>query len=113
KLKIPAPAASTSATGTVSVYILRSNDNTDWTDNISPSASTDQAANIKNANLLGIYNLNANNQVLIVVVDLSLQLGPNPIVEAPKYHTLLVVNNCGAALPASGHAATYQPVNLG
>jgi hypothetical protein len=110
KLKITANSTGVSATGTVTVYLVRSNDNSDWTDGISPSSTSDQSASIKNATIIGVFNLNAVNQVLIVQFDLLMEGGPVPAYDCPKFWTLAIGNGSGAAFAASGNAVTYMPV---
>lgn len=114
QLKITLNAAGVSATGTIEVYALASNDNSIWTDNISPALTTDVSASIKNAPLIGIFNANANAQVVVVDIDLLNQSGINPLNDVPKFWSLVIFNKSGATLPAvsAGNIATsYTPIN--
>ena len=92
-----------SATGTLQIYGIRSTDNTDWTDGISPSTTSDIASSIKNADLLAELVANANSQVVRYNLNLGDAQGA-----LSKYHAIVVKNNSGAALAASGNAAKYQ-----
>lgn len=110
KLKMTLASTGVSSTGTIEVYALASNDNTDWTDGISTSSTTDVSASLKNAQLLAILNANANSQVVDFNFDLIQQGGMNPLVDVPKYWALVVFNKSGAAIASSGNAATYTPI---
>lgn len=92
-----------SATGTLQIYGLRSTDNTDWTDGIAPGGTGDIASSIKNADLLAELAANANSQVVRYNLNLGDAQGA-----LSQYHAIVVKNNSGAALAASGHAAKYQ-----
>jgi hypothetical protein len=105
KVKCTLPAASVVATGTIEVWLIGSitNATTDWTDNLSPSGTSDIAASLKCAKLLDVVPANAVNQVVVIQGEI---IGPQ-LTDVPLYWSLVVVNKCGAALGASGHAATF------
>jgi hypothetical protein len=110
ELKVTLGSSGVSATGTVEVYALESEDNTTWSDGITGDVTGNQAANLKNAKLLAVLNANANSQVVNFQFDLVGQGGINPLVDVPKYWSLLVYNKSGAAFAASGNDAQYTPI---
>jgi hypothetical protein len=106
-VKIVLAASGVSATGTLTFYLVESTDaGTTYSDGISPSSGSNQAASLKNARLLFVATANANSQAVNASFELPGQL-------APKDHSILVLNGSGAALAASGHAVDYTPVNFG
>jgi hypothetical protein len=70
---------------------------------LAPGGTSDIAASLKTSKLLAVVPANANNQVVTIQGELT----GAQLADCPKYWTLVVVNKCGAALGASGHAATY------
>lgn len=105
--KVVLAASGVSATGTLSFYVIESTDGgTTYSDGISPSSGSNQAASIKNARLAFVAVANAVSQTVAVTFDLP---GINP----PKDHSILVLNGSGAALAASGHALDYTAIGYG
>lgn len=100
-------SSSVSSTGTISFFLMTSGDGTNYTDGISPTASTDQTSGMKNAAMKLVHTAiaNANSQTCRDSFEL-------PRTFAPKYHTLLIQNNSGAALASSGHSVYYTPINF-
>lgn len=105
--KITLAASSVSATGTIGFYLLTSGDGTNYTDGISPTASTDQTSSMKVSaqQLAHTVVANANSQVCYGSFEI-------PRMFAPKYHSFLITNSSGAALASSGHYVYYTAVNF-
>lgn len=108
-LEIVLNSAGVSATGTIDIYLLEgevsgSGDTTDGIDMSTPTTS-DQAANIKNATLIKTLNANANSQTVRWQCRLL-----DYIANVPNFWGLLIKNNSGAALAASGHDGQYVPL---
>lgn len=92
-LKIKSAAASTSATGYVSVYLVRSYDGTSYDDAF---AGTDAAFTPVNALLLGTINVVANATTYYKTFDTA-ELG----LTLPKKWAIAIVNSSGAALDST------------
>lgn len=93
-LKIKTNAAGTSATGYVSVYLVRSYDGTSYDDAF---AGTDAAFTPVNATLIGTINAVANATTYYKTIDLA-ELG----LTLPKKWAIAIVNSTGAALDSTG-----------
>lgn len=93
-LKIKTNAAGTSATGYVSVYLVRSYDGTSYDDAF---AGTDGAFTPINATFLGTISATANATTYYKVFDLA-ELG----ITLPKKWAIAIVNSTGASLDATG-----------
>lgn len=100
-LKIKSAAASTSATGYVSVYLIRSYDGTSYDDAF---AGSDAAYTPSNALLLGTINVTANATTYYKTFDTA-ELG----LTLPKKWAIGIVNSSGAALDstAGNHELKY------
>lgn len=94
RVKIKTNAAGTSATGYVSVYLLRSEDGTDYDDAF---AGSDAAYTPVNALLLGTINAVANATTYHKVFDTA-ELG----LTLPAKWAIGIVNSTGAALDSTG-----------
>jgi hypothetical protein len=110
KVKVTLPAASVVATGTVEVWLIESQLDTttsaEWSDALNPAGTADIAASLKASKQLAVVPANAVNQVVTIQGEL---VGPQ-LSDCPKFWTLVVVNKCGVALGASGHAATFTSI---
>lgn len=93
RVKIKTGASGVSATGYVGVYLIRSEDGTDYDDAF---AGSDAAYTPKNAELLGIMEANANATTYHKVFDLR-KLG----ITLPKKWSIGVLNKTGAALDST------------
>ena len=93
-LKIKTNAAGTSATGYVSVYLIRSYDGTSYDDAF---AGSDAAYTPVNAILLGTISTVANATTYYKVFDTA-ELG----LTLPKKWSVGIVNSSGAALDSTG-----------
>jgi hypothetical protein len=108
-LKVTLNSTGVSSTGTLSIYLLESTDNSNWSDGISPSGSSDIASSVKNAKLLAVLTANANNQVIYYDFDILGDL-QGVMRDCPKYFSLVLLNSTGAALNGSGNAITNTPI---
>jgi hypothetical protein len=93
-----------SSTGTVEVYLIESEDDSSYTDGISPTGTSDVASSIKNAMLIDVLTAN----VASTVVRKRLVI---PVVAPEKYQGVVVYNKSGAAFASSTHSAYYMPIN--
>lgn len=98
-----------STTGTIEIYLLEAQasgagNTTDGIDMATP-ATTDQAANIKNAKLLAVLAANASGQVVRWQGRLR-----DFIADVPNFFSLLIVNKSGAAIAATGNDAQYVAI---
>ena len=102
RVKIKTAAAATSATGYVSVYLIRSDDGTNYEDAF---AGSDAAYTPVNALLLGTINAVANATTYTKVFDTA-ELG----LTLPQKFSVAIVNSSGASLDgtAGSHAVTYE-----
>lgn len=100
-LKIKTNASGTSATGFVSVYLVRSYDGTSYDDGF---AGTDLAFTPINATFLGTISATANATTYYKTFDLA-ELG----ITLPKKWAIAIVNSTGASLDATGgsHECKY------
>lgn len=87
-------ASGTSATGYISVYLIRSADGTTYDDSF---AGSDAAYTPVNATLLGYINAVANATSYVGIFDTA-QLG----ITLPQKWSIGIVNNSGAALDSTG-----------
>lgn len=102
RVKIKTAAASTSATGYVSVYLIRSEDGTNYDDAF---AGSDAAYTPVNALLLGTINAVANSTTYVKTFDTA-ELG----LSLPAKWSIGLVNSTGATLSATAgdHSLTYR-----
>ena len=94
RVKVKTNSSGTSSTGYCSIYLVRSDDGTNFDDSF---GGTDGALTVKNALLLGTMITNANATTYQMVIDtseLSLTL--------PAKWSIAVVNNSGASLDGTG-----------
>jgi hypothetical protein len=103
KLKVVLGAAV--ATGKLDFYFIGSQDDSDWTDGIDPTSTSDLASSIKNARRLPNADANVNGGTVIVNIDIFALVG-----SGYSFGAILVKNASGAALAASGHDADYQTI---
>ena len=103
KVELTLGSSGVSSTGLVNIYFLGSQDDTDWTDGIDPTSTSDVTSSIKNATRIASLNANANSQVVKVVLDLFSLVG-----DGYSLGALVVANESGAAFAASGHDGDYQ-----
>jgi hypothetical protein len=107
-LDITLNAAGVAATGSVELWYIESDTTgTDYSDGIAPGTTSDVAASLKNARLIAVLTANANAQV----VRWRASLWDRGVFEIGPFWALVVVNKSGAAIAASGNAATYQAVD--
>ncbi len=106
RVKIKTNAAGTSATGYVAVYLVRSEDGTNFDDGF---GGTDGAFTAVNATLLGYITANANATTYQAVFDLQ-QLG----ITLPRKWCIGIMNQSGAALDATAgnHEVKYTEKNF-
>lgn len=102
RVKVKTGASGVSSTGYVSVYLIRSEDGTNYDDSFGGS---DAAFTPANAILLGIISANANATTYQKVFDIN-ELG----ITLPAKWSIAIVNNSGAALDstAGNHSVTYR-----
>jgi hypothetical protein len=103
----------TSATGTISIYLLTSEDNTVWTGGIDPASSSSQATpfaalQASDPSFAPVHTINANADSTTYYTRwwcISEFLN-----NVPSYMSVLVVNNSGAALSATAgdHYTSYK-----
>jgi len=102
-----------STTGTIEAWLLESVASTsaaDFSDGIDPGGVADIFSSLKNAKLLRIYTANATSQIVEDTFDLTQQAGSNPLINLPKYWSLVIVNHTGTVLAATSMAATYTGI---
>jgi hypothetical protein len=90
-----------SATGTITCYIITSEDNVHWTDNISPTASGDQTSKIVSAPIApgGVINATAASTIYTLPeFSIASALG-----FMPSYWSIVIRNQSGTQL-SSGSA---------
>jgi hypothetical protein len=107
-IKIKSGASAVS--GTASLYIITSEDNTTWTDGISPTAASDQSAKIVTATLASIITMAANaTTYYFPEFDILATLGLSVM---PNYCALVILNKSAAAFDATAgsFSANYLPV---
>ena len=102
RVRIRTNAAGTSSTGYVEVYLIRSEDGTNYDDSF---GATDAAYTPVNALLLGTISAVANATTYSKVFDTA-ELG----LTLPSHWSIGVVNRTGAALDSTGgnHSVTYR-----
>ncbi len=102
RVKVKTNAAGTSATGYCDVYLLSSEDGTNYDDTF---GGTDAAATPVNARKLGTMTTNVNATTYVGVFSVA-SLG----ITLPAKWSIIVVNNSGAALDATAgnHSVTYR-----
>ena len=106
-LEVDLNSTGVDSAGYLQIYVVESTDGgTDFTDNIDPTSGSDQISSIKNAKLVAAPDANANSQVVEIAIDMRRHLGG-----LAKDWAVVVRNESGAALAASGHAATYRRVD--
>lgn len=96
--------------GTVGVYIITSEDNTIWTDGISPISASNQKSKIVTATLVGIINaIVANSTYYTPEFSVLSALG---LAEMPNYVAIVIDNETGGALHATStnFSANYLPI---
>ncbi len=106
RVKIKTGAAGVSATGYVAVYLVRSEDGTNYDDGF---AGTDAALTPVNSTLLGYLTANANATTYQGIFDLQ-QLG----ITLPRKWAICVLNKTAAALDATAgnHEVKYTEKNF-
>lgn len=93
-IKLKSNAAGTSASGTVTGYVITSEDNTVWTDAIAPATVADQSSKIVTATAAFQIAVTANATTYYTPeVSLFALLG-----YIPRYAALVMRNQSGAAL---------------
>lgn len=104
-VKIKTGASSTSATGYVDVYLVRSEDGTNYDDAFS---GTDGAYTPVNATKIGIISAVANATTYVGIFNTAM------FGELPRKFCIGLVNNSGAALDstAGNHALSYTLKNF-
>ena len=94
RVKVKTNSSGTSSTGYCSIYLVRSEDGTNFDDSF---GGTDGALTVKNALLLGTMITNANATTYQMVIDTN-ELG----LTLPAKWSIAVVNNSGASLDGTG-----------
>lgn len=97
----------TSTTGTVSVYLVASEDNTVWPGGINPDSTSDQTAALSTATLLETITANADTTAFYSQKEYSVV---GVLGFMPSYVAIIVQNNSGATLSATAgnHTAKYS-----
>jgi hypothetical protein len=108
-LEIALASTGVSATGVLEIYLIESEDDSDYTDGIDPAGTTNIAASLKNAKLIDVLLANANSQIVRAVIDL-IGAGFPPVMDVPNFWTIVVKNLSGAALASSGHDCDFTKV---
>ena len=100
-VKVKTGASGTSATGYVDIYLIRSEDGTNYEDGF---AGTDGAYVPNNATKIGIMSCVANSTTYTAVINTSM------FGELPRNFCIGLYNATGAALTATAgdHAVTYS-----
>lgn len=102
RVKIKTASSGTSSTGYVSVYLVRSEDGTNFDDSF---GGTDGAYTYQNAILLGVISTTANSTTYQRVFDTN-ELG----ITLPAKWSIAIMNYSGASLDstAGNHSITYR-----
>lgn len=106
KIEAQLAAAGVSATGTLALYFIGTQDNVDWTDGINPADTADVSTQIKNATLIGSIKADVNGLLALKVSDIFSNIG-----QGFAQGCVIVWNKSGAALQATGNDADYQTVS--
>lgn len=95
-------------TGAIDVWVAASLDaGTSYADGATGTAGAFTAANRKNARWLGSVNLNGATAVRATLAQSVAQAFGGVV---PERFALILTNNSGAALAASGHAINVRPI---
>jgi len=94
--------------GVVEFYALLSEDQTTWTDGISPTANADQSALVRMARKIGYFNVDTGLATTYVFDEFSFYsfLGFTPM-----FWSILVFNKSGVSFAGSGHIAQHSLQN--
>ena len=94
RVKVKTNSSGTSSTGYCSIYLVRSDDGTNFDDSF---GGTDGALTPVNSTLLGVMTTNANSTTYNKVIDTN-ELG----LTLPAKWSIAVVNSSGASLDGTG-----------
>lgn len=102
RVKVKTGASGTSSTGYVGVYLIRSEDGTNYDDSF---GGTDAAYTAVNAILLGNIAVSANATTYVKTFDTA-ELG----ITLPAKWSIGIMNNSGGTLDSTGgnHSVTYR-----
>ncbi len=107
-LAIPVATAATQG-GSWDVYLVESQDDTEWTDNISPTATSNQSAKLQNAKLIRSYEAGATGSATTTIRDHFSVAGF--VVNMPKTVGFLMHNNSGQTA-TNGFDADHQALTF-
>ena len=96
--------------GVVNIYLITSEDNTIWTDGVSPTAQSNQKSKILTAvNAVTVPAASANTTYYIPEFSVLAALG---FAEMPTYCAVVIDNETGGALHATStnFSANYLPI---
>lgn len=97
-IHLTVPINSLATGGTYDLYLVESQDGAEWTDNTNPAVSNDVAARISDAKLLHVadttYSATARTNV-----EFHVALN---MLEYAQFIALVLLNNSGQEIPASG-----------
>lgn len=86
----------TSASGTVGLYLVVSEDGVNWTDGINPNVAADQSAKLANASSYQIYSIPVNvDSTLFYFREFSVV---SKLLFMPSFWAVVIWNQSGAAL---------------
>lgn len=105
-VSIPLATAATQG-GTYAIYMVESQDGTEWTDRISPTATSDQTAKLQNAKLIRVYEAGGTGSGTLNIRDHFNVAGY--VVHVPQYIGFLFKNNSGQTA-TNGYDADYQSI---
>lgn len=97
-IHLTVPINSLATGGTYDLYLIESQDDAEWTDNTSPASASDWAARISDAKLLHVADTTYSGTAR---TNAEFHVALN-MLEHTRYVALLLLNNSGQAIPASG-----------
>lgn len=95
--------------GVFRVYLVESQNGTEWTDGISPTATSDQTAKLQNAKLIRTYNAGGTGSGTTTLRDHFNVAGY--VVNMPQYVGFLFKNSSGQTA-TNGFDADYQSITF-
>jgi hypothetical protein len=106
-IQITSAASGVSGSGTASLYVVCSEDNTHWTGGVNPAVTADQSASLASLKALWTINVVAN-ATIYEFPEFSIY---SVLGFMPTYWAVVIYNQSGAALAASGFSAQHSLIS--
>ncbi len=107
-LAIPLATAATQG-GTYDLFLVESQDGSEWTDRTSPTATSNQSANLQNAKLIASYEAGSTASASVTIRDHFSVAGW--VTNMPNHVGFLMQNNSGQTA-TNGFDADYVPITF-